>query len=116
MVAFSLRPHTCTVSRNSGADDTPPTKDWSAIITDEPCNTQTNPSGNIGNEADVLNYDYVTFYDFKEDSSGVRIPDTEIKVGDRIVSSNFGKQITGYVKKWLPGQLSNRIWFNEISS
>ena len=93
MAVFTLRPHTCTVSRNTGAGDDPPTVNWSAIITDEPCNTQTSPSGNIGNEAEVMNYDYVTFYDFKEDSNRDRVPDTEIKVGDRIVSTNFGKTI-----------------------
>lgn len=114
MVVFSMRPHTFVVSRNTGGDSTPPTKVLTEIISGA-CNTQTNPSGNIGNAADVMNYDYVLFYDFELDEDGNRIQDTKINVEDIVVTDIFGDIKTGKVMKWMPGQLSNRIWFNEIS-
>ena len=106
MADFTLRPHTFVVTRNTGGNNVPPTDEWSEI-TNGDCNVQTNPSGSIKNETEAMIYDYVVFYD-------ITITE-DIKVQDKIVADVLGKTITGIVKKWLPGQLSNRIWFNEIS-
>ena len=107
-MAFSMRPHTFVVSRNTGADLVPPVAESWADILSGACNNQTGSSGNISGEADVLQYDYVLFHD--EEIT------TELKVGDRIVVDHAGKTITGEIKKDLVGQLSNRIWYNEINS
>jgi len=108
MADFTMRPHTFVVSRNDGAGNVPPTENW-VVITSGSCNNQSGASGNIGNENEAMDYDYVNFYDI-----GIV---EEIKVEDKIVVTYTGtpKIIEGTVKKWLPGQLSNRIWHNEIS-
>lgn len=116
MADFTLRPHTFKVDRNTGADQVPPTDDVTPILTTTPCNTQTGASGNITGESDVMGYDYVLFYDFELDEDGNRIEDTKILVEDLVTTTLYGKVIVGNVKKWFPGQITNRIWFNEISS
>jgi len=104
---FTLRPHAFVVSRNTGINDVPPTEAWIEIASGI-CNVQTNPSGSIKNETEATIYDYVMFYDIDITAT--------INVQDKIIADVLGKTITGTVKKWLPSQLSNRIWFNEVSS
>lgn len=101
-----MRPHSFTVSRNDGADQTPPTNNPTVILSGD-CNNQSANSGGIGSENAAMEYDYVLFHD--EEIT------TEIKAEDTIVVNHLGKMIEGVVKKSLPGQLSNRIWYNEIS-
>lgn len=109
MAEFTMRPHSFVVSRNSGGDTVPPTEIW-VEITSGDCNNQSSASGGIGNENEAMEYDYVMFYD-------IDIIE-EIKVEDTITVNypETSTTIEGTVKKWLPGQLSNRIWFNEISN
>lgn len=115
MADFTLRPHSFVVRRNDGANLVPPVAEsWVDVLSGD-CNTQTNASGGMGNDSEALEYDYVLFYDFQLDEDENRIQDAEIKVGDEIVSNVYGKEIKGEVRKWLPGQITNRIWFNEIS-
>jgi hypothetical protein len=109
-----MRPHTFVVKRNNGVDQVPIVDDWVEVVSGN-CNTQVGSSGGIGNENEAMDYDYVLFYDFSLDENGDRITDTEIKVEDQVTSIIYGKEIIGTVKKLLPGQITNRIWFNEIS-
>jgi len=106
MATFTLRPHTFTVQRNTGAYNVPPTTVLTTILSGV-CNNQTSTSGGIGNENEALEYDYVMFHD--------ETITTELKAEDSITVNHAGKTITGTVKKALTGQLSSRIWYNEIS-
>lgn len=106
MVAFNMRPHSFTVTRNDGANQVPPTSTPTVILSGA-CNNQTSNNGGVGSENTAMDYDYVLFHD--EEIL------TEIKAEDTIVVNHLGKIINGVVKKSLPGQLSERIWYNETS-
>lgn len=105
MADFSMRPHAFVVQRNEGADNVPPTTTLIDVSSGS-CNNQSAASGGIGNENEALEYDYVLFHDETDD----------IEVEDIITVNHLGQTINGTVKKALKGQLSNRIWYNEISS
>jgi len=107
MADFTMRPHSFVVSSlTAGANEVPPTSAPVEVLSGS-CNNQTGNSGSIKGETDVMQYDYVLFHDEEIVE--------EIKPGDLIVVNHLGKTITGEVKKILPGQLSNRIWYNETS-
>lgn len=108
MADFTMRPHSFVVSSLSvGANLVPPVSTPVEILSGV-CNNQTGNSGSIKSEADVMQYDYVLFHDEEIVE--------EINPGDIIVVNHLGKTITGEVKKSLPGQLSNRIWYNETAN
>ena len=97
---------TVEVYRNE-AEVSFPISENDVLILEGACDIQVNSGGGITNETEAMVYDYVIFH---------KIPiTTELKANDTIIGNKNGKEIKGVLKKSLTGQLTSRIWFNEVA-
>ena len=103
MVRF---PHTFVVSKPTNPDTIPPDSSGTVILLGS-CDVQPPPSGGEKNKNEAMKYDYIVFH--KETIT------EDIKANYSITCNVLGKTITGTISKSFPGQLTNRIWFDEIS-
>lgn len=100
-------PHTFAVYRDTVSTDYPYTATRTTILTGIG-NVQTGSGGGMTNEAEAMLYDYVMFH--KETLT------QPILANDIIEYTNDYGTFQGRVMKSFPGQLTDRIWFNEISN
>ncbi len=104
--SFVRFPDTFTIYVSSGVPTFPPVE-GTIVAASGSGNLQVPTSGGTGNENEAMIYDYVLFHQ-------VEIPIT-VKAEDLITVIKNGKTINGTIKKTFPGQLTNRIWFDEVS-
>lgn len=70
-------------------------------------NAQSALGGGMNNETEAMMYDWVLYH--KE------LVTEEIKAEYRVEADIYGAMLIGTVKKSMEGQLTKRIWFNNIS-
>ena len=100
-------PHAFKIYRDDGANQVPPTTN-KRLILEGSCNVQVGNSGSLKNVNEAMLYDYILFHK-EELTEPINVEDTiECDVLD-------GQTIQGIIKKSISGQISKRIWFNELS-
>lgn len=106
--SFSRFPHAMVVSRTPTLTFPPPENEVPTEVISGPCNAQVGSGGSTENKNEAMVYDWTIYYD-KDLSAPVR-------VGDLVEIDRYGEIYKGRVERATQGQLTNRIWCNNVST
>ena len=78
------------------------------IVVSGQCNAQVGSGGGTSNEAEAMKYDWTIYYPVEYTE--------EVRVNDIVTINKFGIISEAKVVRAEQGQLSNRIWADNVSS
>jgi hypothetical protein len=86
----------------------PPVLDADTEVISGKCNAQVGSGGGTTNEQEAMKYDWTVYYPVEYTA--------EVKVNDIVTINKFGIISEAKVVRAEQGQLSNRIWADNVSS